>query len=88
MITVRSPSSGSLWLGLRQSRRIAVFEPVMDPDNNPALPTAIQKARLLMIGSAQSRKTIQVSVRSSFTSHMSTDARVPGVSEGSIALNT
>jgi hypothetical protein len=38
--------------------------------------------------SARSREAIQSSVRSSFTSHMSTDARVPGVSEGSIALNT
>lgn len=54
----------------------------------PALPTAIRKARLLLIGGARSRETIQASVRSSFTSHMSTDARVPGVSEGSIALNT
>ena len=31
---------------------------------------------------------LQVSVRSSFTSHMSTEARVPGVSDESIALNT
>ena len=30
----------------------------------------------------------QDSWRSSFTSHMSTDARVPGVSDESIALNT
>ncbi len=41
-------------------------------------------------GSAKVPETeaAQVSVRSSFTSHMSTDARMPGVSEESIALNT
>jgi len=41
-------------------------------------------------GSAKAPETeaAQASVRSSFTSHMSTDARLPGVSDGSIALNT
>ena len=33
-------------------------------------------------------RTFQVSFRSSFNSHMSTDARVPGVSDESSALNT
>ncbi|MFL5872214.1 MAG: hypothetical protein ACJ75T_01890 [Solirubrobacterales bacterium] len=51
---------------------------------------AFEEGSTVRCGRGPSRflERAQVSFRSSFTSHISTDARVPGVSEESIALKT